>query len=556
MSGLSEAVIGAWIYFHGNLHPDKGGRMTKRTTGPTTSSKIPERFSDGPVVVFTWRNEDGWPVEYVSPNVERLFGYTPEELYAGDPPYAELVYEEDLQRVMREVESNSDETTERFHHEPYRMVTKAGDVRWVLDYTRIIREDGEITGYTGYVVDITERKEQLEYVNALNATIRSLHEVLIGADSRDEINEDVCAALAALEDFVGVWIGTVDFSSDEIVPVARSGVDASYLESIPLSSDVESPVPAVRVVFDRLADGDHRIPDHEAGDEWQTAARSCGYRSVFTVPIRHRDLVHGALTVYGAERDTFDERIKEILLELGTLIGYAITAVERRNALHGDGSRDLVLEVAIEADDPLRSLAERLSSTIEVRSITQHKDDTPQLYCLIDDRDPDAVCEAAEGVAGIESIEPLSIDGTPIYEIRPGGGSAASKTTALGASLQSIHVSEQSCELVVSVRRERDQRRFLGQARELFGDAELKAERNSEPSERMPWETLLTETLTDRQRDVLKAAYHAGYFDENRKRTGSDIADALGIAQPTFSRHLRAAQRNLLATIWGGPDEE
>ena len=118
-----------------------------------------------------------------------------------------------------------------------------------------------------------------------------------------------------------------------------------------------------------------------------------------------------------------------------------------------------------------------------------------------------------------------------------------------------MSVSETACELVVSVRRGRDLRRFLGQARDLFGDATLKAERESAPSERMPWESLLAETLTDRQRDVLKAAYHAGYFDENRKRTGGEIAESLGIAQPTFSRHLRAAQRNLLETIWEHPDD-
>lgn len=66
----------------------------------------------------------------------------------------------------------------------------------------------------------------------------------------------------------------------------------------------------------------------------------------------------------------------------------------------------------------------------------------------------------------------------------------------------------------------------------------------------MPWAMLLAGTLTDRQRDVLKAASHAGHFDETRKRTGGEIADALGIAQPTFSKHLRAAQRNLLAAVW------
>lgn len=83
-------------------------------------------FADGPVVVFTWRNEAGWPVEYVSPNVDRVFGYSAAELYDSDPPYAELVHPSDLDRVIGEVRENSDAGADRFHHEPYRIVTKDG----------------------------------------------------------------------------------------------------------------------------------------------------------------------------------------------------------------------------------------------------------------------------------------------------------------------------------------------------------------------------------------------------------------------------------------------
>ena len=528
--------------------------MTERTAGDIPLTRNGGPFIDGPVVVSSWRDGAGWPVEYVSPNVERLFGYSPDELYDADPPYAELVHDDDLERVMQEVERNSDRTTERFRHDPYRVVTKDGAVRWVLDYTRILRDDGEIYGYMGYVVDITEWKARIEYVDALNATIRSLQQALIDADSRAEINEGVCDALAELDGFAGAWIGTVDFVSEEIVPVARSGIEASYIDTISLSPDADVPALAARVALDRVTGGEHRIPGPDGDETWHDAALSRGYRSVFTVPIRHRELVHGALTVYGTEPDTFNPRIRETLLELGTLVGYAITAVERRNALYGDGSRELVLEVAIDDDDPLRVLSNRLSSIVEVWSLSQRNGDTQRLYCLIPDADTEAVLEAAEGVSDIRSIEPLS-DRDPIYGLVVSQACNASKTTVLGASLRSMSVSETACELVVSVRRGRDLRRFLGQARDLFGDATLKAERESAPSERMPWESLLAETLTDRQRDVLKAAYHAGYFDENRKRTGGEIAESLGIAQPTFSRHLRAAQRNLLETIWEHPDD-
>jgi PAS domain S-box-containing protein len=529
--------------------------MSDRTVEGTATVGERDLFADGPVVVFTWRNEAGWPVEYVSPNVERIFGYSAAELYDGELPYAELVHSDDLDRVIDEVRENSDAGADRFHHEPYRIVTKDGEVRWVLDYTTILRDDGEITGYTGYIVDITERKAQIEYVDALNATIRSLHEALIDADSRAEIYEDVCDALVELDGFAGCWIGTADPAGDGLTVAARSRVPDAYLESIPRTIRADSAVPAVTVGANRDDTGEHRVPTRSEDGAWREAALAHGFRSAFAVPIRHRELYHGVLTVYGTDAETFDRQIRDILIELGTLVGYAVTAVERQNALHGNGSRTIVLEVAIDEDDPLRALASRLSGTVDVRSVSQRKRDAPLLYCLLSDVDPGRAVDAGDAVGGLGSIAPVSDDDTPIYEIVPAEPCVASKVTALGARLRSLRVSERVCELVVSVRRERDQRRFVGQARELFGGAELKAERDATPPERMPWAALLADALTDRQWNVLKTAYHAGYFDENRKQTGAEIADALGIAQPTFSAHMRAAQRNLLSAIWDLPSE-
>jgi hypothetical protein len=53
--------------------------------------------------------------------------------------------------------------------------------------------------------------------------------------------------------------------------------------------------------------------------------------------------------------------------------------------------------------------------------------------------------------------------------------------------------------------------------------------------------TLATE-LTDRQRVVLEAAYHAGYFEWPRGTSAEELAGSLDIASPTLHYHLRRAQ--------------
>ena len=124
-------------------------------------------FAEGPAVVFKWENAEGWPVEYVSDNIVEMFGYTPEQLRSGEIPYSDLVHPDDLDRVASEVDQHSDATTERFSHEPYRMITSDGETKWVRDNTKITRDDGEITYYYGYLTDITAQKEREEEIQKL-----------------------------------------------------------------------------------------------------------------------------------------------------------------------------------------------------------------------------------------------------------------------------------------------------------------------------------------------------------------------------------------------------
>ncbi len=112
-----------------------------------------------PVVAFTWRNQPGWPVDFVSESVVNLFGYTGEEFSSGAVSYSQCIHPEDLERVGQEVARNSQSPATRdFRHEPYRVITKDGGYKWVDDWTFIVRdEDGKITHYQGIVADVTER---------------------------------------------------------------------------------------------------------------------------------------------------------------------------------------------------------------------------------------------------------------------------------------------------------------------------------------------------------------------------------------------------------------
>ncbi|MCK6447240.1 MAG: response regulator [Planctomycetes bacterium] len=114
-------------------------------------------FDAGPVTMFRWRAASGWPVDYVSPNVTQLFGWSADEFVHGRVRYADVVHPEDLQRVAREVAEHT-AAGRAYFEQDYRILHKDGGVRWLYDITLIERDaGGAITHFTGYVLDRTER---------------------------------------------------------------------------------------------------------------------------------------------------------------------------------------------------------------------------------------------------------------------------------------------------------------------------------------------------------------------------------------------------------------
>ncbi len=112
-------------------------------------------------IFFKWRNNPGWPVEFVSKNTTQLLGYPPEAFQDGTISYSDIIHPKDLPNVTEEVAYYSREGVDRFTHEPYRIFKNDGTIIWVHDATRIIRDEaGNITHYVGYITDITSLKER------------------------------------------------------------------------------------------------------------------------------------------------------------------------------------------------------------------------------------------------------------------------------------------------------------------------------------------------------------------------------------------------------------
>ena len=129
-------------------------------------------FSAGPVVVFTWTSEQGWPVSHVSSNVEQVMGYAPEELTAADFRFAQIIHPDDVARVAREVERHLREGIDRFE-QSYRLVRKHEGYAWYRDFTHVTRDaQGAVASLRGYLVDQTEIKAMQQSIEEERRRLR------------------------------------------------------------------------------------------------------------------------------------------------------------------------------------------------------------------------------------------------------------------------------------------------------------------------------------------------------------------------------------------------
>ncbi len=143
-------------------------------------------FDRGDSVLFKWNNDATWSVKYVSDNAIKLLEYNKEEFLRKDIIYADCIHKDDLAQVTQEVEDAVKKDVDFLKHEPYRIITKSGTIKWVMDYTVTEKDDeGNIVYFIGYISDITDQKEKEKIIREkLQRVIDTQNSIVILTDSK------------------------------------------------------------------------------------------------------------------------------------------------------------------------------------------------------------------------------------------------------------------------------------------------------------------------------------------------------------------------------------
>ncbi|MGZ5299989.1 MAG: putative bifunctional diguanylate cyclase/phosphodiesterase, partial [Actinomycetota bacterium] len=120
---------------------------------------------------------------YVSPQIERVLGYSQQEWLADRDLWPKILHPDDRARALAE-NARHNEAGEPFALE-YRMFAKDGRVVWVLDRASLVRDEHGAPLFShGVMLDISERKRDEDQVAFL-----AYHDELTGLPSRSMFEE-------------------------------------------------------------------------------------------------------------------------------------------------------------------------------------------------------------------------------------------------------------------------------------------------------------------------------------------------------------------------------
>lgn len=225
-------------------------------------------------------------------------------------------------------------------------------------------------------------------------------------------------------------------------------------------------------------------------------------------------------------------------------------SIERLEA--GEGTVELELRVRDRECFFVAASAEA-GCTVELEELVQRSDCVLLEFFTVRGAAPERILNLAGRAPAIEEARVVRTDGEEsLVEFVVTGHCVTVTLADAGAITRSVSASDGEGRVVADVPPHVAVRDVVERFRDRHADSELVARREHDRCvgvTRQEIERDLFAALTPRQQEALRTAYLGGYFNWPRDSAAEDCAAALGVSQPTFSQHLRGAQRRLLDAL-------
>jgi len=256
--------------------------------------------------------------------------------------------------------------------------------------------------------------------------------------------------------------------------------------------------------------------------------------------------------VYAGDPEGFPERTRSAFADLGETVASALRVVETRRWLSAGCA--LEVDLAVESPTcPLARLADHLGTDLVHEGTVPDAGDGSRAFLETESAEPEAVRDAAEevGVADCLGLGTLGREGGR-YEVALSAPTVATALGERGCRIDSLSADPSGVEARVRLAASASVRDLVEDLEAAYGSVTMEARREQgvEACTEAGFRASTRERLTDRQWEVLRTAYLRGFFEWPRETTGEEVADALGVSQPSVNRHLRVGERKLLDLLF------
>ena len=409
---------------------------------------------------------------------------------------------------------------------------------------------------------LERQNERLSRLDRINRLVRSIIPAVASADTRAEVETEVCRRLLRIGPVTGAWFADVDLPTDRTVCRAAAGDLDRYLSALPEAAPETTegrpaaatpPAPARRAYETRSSVSVTDLVAVDADAWWRDRGLRRGTNAVVAIPVVHESTRFGAIEVHTDRPGGLSDEAVDALVELGATIGHAIGAIRRRDALLSGGATTLVFDVG--ADSRLSRFATAVDAPLAVTDLSRRDDGSRAVFVTVEaDSDRDrARVESRVGDTPDASV--LDSDAAGVTcALTLGTDSPVHRLVTHGAALQRVELRPGSERLAVTVQLsyETEVREYVDTVTDALEAVDLVAKHSQsvDPGTDGRLATAVDDRLTDRQRQALQTAFHAGYFDVPRRTDARSVAAAIGVAQSTFSQHLRTAEQKLLEALF------
>lgn len=380
---------------------------------------------------------------------------------------------------------------------------------------------------------VETQQETLEELRGVIDAVQAIQARVANSETRDELETGVCTELVETDSIDFAWIGRPKGSDTDLDPTAWTGERPDYLDSV-LQTTGAATLPAEHAAARREPYAVASIPKRVMDEQWAKEALSRNFRSALSVPLIYDDVLYGVLTVYSSREAAFEEQYRNLVTDVGSLLVTYSRVLQQRYA-----SDQAFVELEFELDDPtypLQRLARETGSRIEYDTVTETVDGGVRTLVTVTEGDPQSVLALADSTPSIAGASQFGDDTSRQLRLTIAEPFLASEVGKHGGRLLEAASTETGTRLRIALPESVSSRPLFDTLTTQYREIDLLAQRQrvyeTEPA---------AEALTDRQYEILNAAYHSGYYDVPRNVTGEALAAEFDISGPALYKHLQAA---------------